>query len=65
MEYKITHREKLVGRFYVEVDSPYEALEKYNRMLTNGELDFSDLELVESSDEVGRRSIKEYFDDEV
>lgn len=49
-EYKIIHREELVGWFYVHANSEEEALEKWNRKVNNGEVDFSDLDLVDSSD---------------
>ena len=49
-EYKIIHREELVGAFYLEADSEEDALEKYNFMVDNGEIDFSDMEMVNSSD---------------
>lgn len=49
-EYKIIHREELVGWFYVHANSKEEALEKWNRKVNNGEVDFSDLDLVDSSD---------------
>jgi hypothetical protein len=48
--YKIVHTEELVGWFYVEADSEEEAIEEYNRQVNNGEIDFSDLEMVDSTD---------------
>ena len=49
-EYKIIHKEELVGWFYVEADNAEEALDEYNRMVQNGEIDFSDMEMVDSCD---------------
>ena len=49
--YKIVHREELIGWYYVEATGEEEAIEKFNEMACNGEVDFSDLEVVESSDE--------------
>ena len=49
--YKIIHKEELVGWFYVEADSEKEALAKYDEMVNNGEIDYSDMEMVDSSDE--------------
>lgn len=48
--YKIVHREELVGWFFVEAESEEEALEKYHHQVNNGRVDFSDLEMVDSSD---------------
>ena len=50
MEYKIIHREELIGWFYVEADSEDEALEVFYDDVNNGRVDFSDIELVDSSD---------------
>ena len=51
-EYKIVHREELIGWFYVEADSEEEALEKYEEQVNNGQIDFSDMEMVNSEDTV-------------
>lgn len=48
--WKIIHTEKLVGWFYVEAKTPEEALEEYHRQVSNGEIDFSDLEMVDGED---------------
>ena len=50
-EYKITHREYLVGWYYVDAENE-EARRKYNRMVSEGKIDFSDMELIDSSDDV-------------
>lgn len=49
--YKIIHKEELVGWFYVEADSEEEALDKFLLRASRGEIDFSDMDLIESSDE--------------
>ena len=49
-EFKIVHREELVGEFYLEADSEEDAIQKFNFMVDNGEIDFSDMEMVDSSD---------------
>lgn len=51
-EYKITHREYLVGWYYVDAENEEEARRKYNRMVSEGKIDFSDMELIDSSDDV-------------
>lgn len=51
-QYKITHKESLVGWYYVEANSEQEAFEEWWYMLDNGKVDFSDLELIDSSDTV-------------
>ena len=51
-EYRITHREELVGYYYVEAETKAEALEKFSRMAAEGKIDFSDMEMVDSSDTV-------------
>ena len=48
--YKIIHKEEIVGRFYVEANSPDEALEEYRYQVDNGKIDFSDMELIDSED---------------
>lgn len=48
--YKIIHKEELVGWFYVEANSPDEALEEYRYKVDNGKIDFSDMELINSED---------------
>lgn len=57
-EYKIVHTETLVGWFYVDADSPEEALEEYHRQLNDGKIDFSDMEMIDGSD-VAEEVIKE------
>lgn len=48
--HRIKHTEKLVGYFYIEADTPEEALEEYHFKVSNGEIDFSDLEMIDSED---------------
>ena len=48
--YKIVHKEELVDEFFFEADSEEEALDKYYQMAWNGEIDYSDMEMVDSSD---------------
>ena len=48
--YKIVHKEELVGWFYVEADSPEEAIEQWRYKVDNGEVDFGDMEMVDSED---------------
>lgn len=48
--YKIVHREELVGWFYVEAGSEEEALDKYHYMVSNGDIDLSDMEMIDSED---------------
>lgn len=52
MKFKIVHRETLVGWFYVEAADEDEAMRKFENSSYNGDVDFSDMELVESSNEV-------------
>lgn len=47
--YKITYKEKLIHEFYVDAEDEYEASDKFYSMLNNGEIDFSDGCLVNSS----------------
>ena len=51
-EYRITHKEELIGYFYVEAQTEAEAMEKFSRMAANGDIDFSDMEMTDSSDTV-------------
>lgn len=48
--YKIVHREELVGWYWVEADSEEQALEEYQYQVSEGKIDFNDLEMVNSSD---------------
>ena len=48
--YKIIHTETLVGWFYVEAETPEDALDEYYRLVSNGKIDFSDLEMIDSED---------------
>lgn len=48
--YKIVHTETLIGWFYVEAETPEQALEEYNFQVSNGKIDFSDLEMIDSED---------------
>lgn len=50
MQFTITHRENLVGFFEVEANSAAAAQDEYIRKLNNGEIDFSDMEMVDSDD---------------
>lgn len=50
--YKIVHREELVDEFFYEANSREEALELYNEDAWNGRIDFSRMEMVDSSDTV-------------
>lgn len=49
-EYRITHKEELIGYYYIEAQTEAEALEKFSRMAANGEINFSDMEMTDSSD---------------
>lgn len=49
--WRITHSETLVGVFYVEAESEAEALRAWEAKCSTGEVDFSDMEIVDSSDE--------------
>lgn len=49
--YKIVHKEELIGWFYVEADSEEEALEEFGFQVNDGRIDFSDMEMIKSSDE--------------
>lgn len=49
--YKIIHKEELVGTYFVDACDEQEALNVWNSMVSAGGVDFSDMELVDSSDE--------------
>ena len=50
-EYKIVHRESLVGYFYVTAENEKDALDVFHYQVSEGQIDFSDLEMIDSSDE--------------
>ena len=51
-EFKITHKERLVGTYYIEADDVYDAVNKYWSMVMAGEIDYSDMDVIDSSDEI-------------
>lgn len=50
--YKITHREELIDEFFFEAENERDAMNRYNHAVENGEIDFSRMEMVDSSDTV-------------
>ena len=50
--WKIVHKEELVGYFYVKAETAEDALEEYAYQVENGQIDFSDMEIVDSEDTV-------------
>lgn len=48
-EWKIVHREELIGTYYVEAENEEGALNEFDRRNARGEIDYSDLEMVDSS----------------
>lgn len=50
--FKITHIEEIVGVYYVEAESKDDALLTFKSKADNGEIDFGDMELVDSRDAV-------------
>lgn len=51
-EYKIIHREEWIGHFYVDAESKEDALKTYHQMVSDGRIDFGDVELVDGEDSV-------------
>ena len=49
-KYKITHTETWVDYFYVEAENEKDAIDVFNQKVENGEIDFSRVEMVDSSD---------------
>ena len=54
--FKIVHREKLVGWYYINAETAEEALEEFEYQVSEGKIDISDLEMidVENSVEQGK-----------
>lgn len=50
--WKIIHREELVGWYYVEAETVEDAMEEWKRRVENGQVDFGDMEMVDSDDVV-------------
>lgn len=50
--YTIRHEETLVGYYEIEAESPEEALNKFEYKTSEGEIDFTDLDMVNSSDSI-------------
>ena len=49
--YKIVHREELIGVYYVEANSVEDALAEFDYGVSEGWVDLSGLEMVDSSNE--------------
>lgn len=49
--FRIVHTEELVGFFYVQAETEEEALQEWYHQVNNGKVDFSDMEMVDSSEE--------------
>lgn len=54
MKFKIEHREELVGYFEVEADDESSAMDAYQHLVQEGTIDYGDMEMVNSSDELVR-----------
>lgn len=54
MKFKIEHREELVGYFEVEADDESSAMDAYQRLVQEAKVDYGDMEMVDSSDELVR-----------
>lgn len=54
MKFKIEHREELVGYFEVEAEDESTAMDVYQEMVSKGVIDYGDMEMVDSSDELVR-----------
>lgn len=50
--WKIIHREELVGWYYVEAETVEDAMEEWKHRVENGQVDFGDMETVDSDDVV-------------
>lgn len=50
--YKIIHREELVGWYYVEADSEEEAIAEFEYLSSEGQIDYSDMEMTDASNEI-------------
>lgn len=50
--WKIVHREELVGWYYVEAETAEDAMEEWKHRVENGQVDFGDMEMVNSDDVV-------------
>lgn len=48
----ICHREELCGYFDIDAETPEAAMEEYYRLADEGKIDFSKLEMIDSSDEI-------------
>ena len=58
MKYRIQHREELVGYFEVEADDEAIAMDIYEKMVKDGELDYGDMEMVNSWDNLVREGFE-------
>ena len=49
-KFKIVHEEKLKGYYFVEAKDERNAIDVFEEKCNRGEIDFSDLDLIDSSD---------------
>lgn len=54
MKFKIEHREELVGYFEVEAENESEAMNAYQHLVQEAKIDYGDMEMVDSSDQLMR-----------
>ena len=52
MKYKIRHEETSVDYFTVEANSEREALEEFSRQVEEGLIDYSNMEMISSTDTI-------------
>ena len=50
--WKIVHREELIGWYYVEAETAEDAMKEWKHRVENGQVDFGDMEMVDSDDVV-------------
>lgn len=56
--YKIIHKEELVGVFEVKAYSEASALREFEYLVSEGKIDFSDMEIIDSSDTAKLSAVK-------
>jgi len=59
--FRIVHTEELVGFFHVQAETPEEALQEWYHQVNDGKIDFSDMEMVDSSEEAIEMSENEKY----
>jgi len=58
MKYKIEHKEELIGEYEVEAEDESLAMDAFEKMVNNGEIDYGKMEVVYTADNLIRKEFQ-------